>query len=227
MAVSAAAGMMKNKKIREIILGKPLDPMQSATRHSMALVAFLAWVGLGADGLSSSAYGPEETFRALGTHTHLGLYLAIATAVTVFVIALAYNQVIDLFPTGAGLPRGEPAGRALSRARVRLRADPRLRADHRDLDRVRRRRARVLPAARLPALYIVGRGVLHWSVDRDEPARAEGGAPDPAAQPGGAGGTAAPAFGGIADGDPADEDPSAALSRPGACAGRAGPAPGR
>ncbi|CAN7580731.1 APC family permease [Pseudoduganella sp. LjRoot289] len=93
---------MKNKKIREIILGKPLDPMRSETRHSMALVAFLAWVGLGADGLSSSAYGPEETFRALGTHTHLGLYMAIATAITVFIIALAYNQVIELFPTGGG-----------------------------------------------------------------------------------------------------------------------------
>eukprot|EP01032_Pedospumella_encystans_P027157 gene27157-30699_t len=93
---------MKNKKIREIILGKALDPMRSETRHSMALVAFLAWVGLGADGLSSSAYGPEETFRALGTHTHLGLYMAIATAVTVFIIALAYNQVIELFPTGGG-----------------------------------------------------------------------------------------------------------------------------
>lgn len=93
---------MKNKKIREIILGKALDPMKSETRHSMALVAFLAWVGLGADGLSSSSYGPEETFRALGAHTHLGLYMAIATAVTVFIIALAYNQVIELFPTGGG-----------------------------------------------------------------------------------------------------------------------------
>ncbi|WP_426208933.1 APC family permease [Massilia sp. TWP1-3-3] len=93
---------MKNKKIREILLGKALDPMKSETRHSMALVAFLAWVGLGADGLSSSAYGPEETFRALGGHNELGLYLAIATAVTVFVIALAYNQVIELFPTGGG-----------------------------------------------------------------------------------------------------------------------------
>jgi amino acid transporter len=93
---------MKNKKIREIILGKALDPMQSETRHSMALVAFLAWVGLGADGLSSSAYGPEETFRALDAHTHLGLYMAVATAVTVFIIALAYNQVIELFPTGGG-----------------------------------------------------------------------------------------------------------------------------
>ena len=93
---------MNNKKIREILLGKPLDPMKSETRHSMALVAFLAWVGLGADGLSSSAYGPEETFRALGGHNELGLYLAFATAITVFIIALAYNQVIELFPTGGG-----------------------------------------------------------------------------------------------------------------------------
>ncbi len=93
---------MKYKKIRELILGKALDPLKTETRHSMALVAFLAWVGLGADGLSSSAYGPEETFKALGAHTHLGLYMAIATVATVFIIALAYNQVIELFPTGGG-----------------------------------------------------------------------------------------------------------------------------
>jgi amino acid transporter len=101
-AGTAGRRTVKNKKIREIILGKALDPMKSETRHSMALVAFLAWVGLGADGLSSSSYGPEETFRALGAHTHLGLYMALATAITVFIIALAYNQVIELFPTGGG-----------------------------------------------------------------------------------------------------------------------------
>ena len=42
----------------------------------MSLIAFLAWVGLGADGLSSSAYGPEEAFRALGEHTYLAVALA-------------------------------------------------------------------------------------------------------------------------------------------------------
>jgi len=93
---------MKTAKIREILLGKPLDPLKSETRHSLALVAFIAWVGLGADGLSSSAYGPEEAFKALGGHAHFGLYLAIATAVTVFIISLAYNQIIELFPTGGG-----------------------------------------------------------------------------------------------------------------------------
>ncbi|KIF80399.1 APC family permease [Noviherbaspirillum autotrophicum] len=93
---------MKPAKIREIVLGKALDPLKSETRHSLALVAFLAWVGLGADGLSSSAYGPEEAFKALGTHGHFGVYLALATAITVFIISLAYNQVIELFPTGGG-----------------------------------------------------------------------------------------------------------------------------
>lgn len=68
----------------------------------MLLVAFLAWVGLGADGLSSACYGPEIAFLALGQHTHLALYLAIAIAITVFVIALGYNQVIELFPSGGG-----------------------------------------------------------------------------------------------------------------------------
>jgi amino acid transporter len=93
---------MPPSTLRERLLGRARDPLSRESRHSMALVAFLAWVGLGADGLSSSAYGPEEAFRALGTHTHLGLYLAIATAATVLIISLAYNQIIELFPTGGG-----------------------------------------------------------------------------------------------------------------------------
>ena len=88
--------------LRTKLLGAPLDPLSGETRHNIALAAFFAWVGLGADGISSSCYGPEETFRALGAHTDLGLYLALATAVTVFIIAMAYNQVIELFPTGGG-----------------------------------------------------------------------------------------------------------------------------
>jgi amino acid transporter len=93
---------MLASKISETLLGKRLDPFSGQTRQHIALIAFLAWVGLGADGLSSSCYGPEEAFLALGQHTHLGLYMALATAVTVFVIAVAYNQVIELFPSGGG-----------------------------------------------------------------------------------------------------------------------------
>jgi len=88
--------------LREKLLGKPLDPLSSKTRQHIALVALIAWVGLGADGLSSACYGPEEAFLALGAHRSLGLYLALLTAVTVFIISLAYNQVIELFPSGGG-----------------------------------------------------------------------------------------------------------------------------
>jgi len=94
--------MRTYERLRTLVIGAPLDPLSQTTRQHIALAAFLAWVGLGADGLSSSAYGPEEAFRALGAHTHLGVYLAIATAATVFIISLAYNQVIELFPTGGG-----------------------------------------------------------------------------------------------------------------------------
>lgn len=93
---------MKKGTLKRWLLGAPQDPLSPKSYHSIALVAFFAWVGLGADGLSSSCYGPEEAYIALGTHSHLALYLAIATAVTVFIISLAYNQVIELFPGGGG-----------------------------------------------------------------------------------------------------------------------------
>jgi len=92
------------KRIENFLLGKPLDPRpgrRDVQKHTL-LVAFLAWIGLGADGLSSACYGPEAAFLALGQHTHLSLYLALAVTLTVFIIALGYNQIIELFPTGGG-----------------------------------------------------------------------------------------------------------------------------
>ena len=89
-------------RVRRLVIGPPRDPLAPETRHHITLIAFLAWVGLGADGLSSSTYGPEEAFKALGDHTGLALFLALATAITVFIIAVSYNQVIELFPTGGG-----------------------------------------------------------------------------------------------------------------------------
>lgn len=90
------------KKIKQVFIGNPLNPFHPNVMTHVSLIAFLAWVGLGADGLSSSCYGPEEAYIALGKHTHFALYIAIATAITVFVISLAYNQVIELFPSGGG-----------------------------------------------------------------------------------------------------------------------------
>ena len=90
------------KKIRNFLFGPPRNPFDQETRKSISLVAFLAWIGLGADGISSSCYGPEEAFLALGSHEELAIYLAIATAFTVFIISYAYTQVIELFPNGGG-----------------------------------------------------------------------------------------------------------------------------
>jgi hypothetical protein len=70
--------------------------------HHVTLVAFLAWVGLGADGLSSSAYGPEEAFKALGQHAYLAVLLAVMIAATVLIISACYSKVIELFPGGGG-----------------------------------------------------------------------------------------------------------------------------
>ena len=94
------------KKIRAFLFGAPKDVRSEKTFHSISLVAMLAWVGLGADGLSSSAYGPDAAFREIMTPGHdyssLALFLAIGTAVTVFIISYAYARIIEHFPSGGG-----------------------------------------------------------------------------------------------------------------------------
>jgi hypothetical protein len=69
-----------------VIIGPPRDLRDPGVFHSLSLVAFLAWVGLGSDGLSSSCYGPEEAFLALGPHQYLAVFLALLMALTVFII---------------------------------------------------------------------------------------------------------------------------------------------
>ncbi len=89
-------------RFKRAILGAPRDIKDPHVFHRISLIAFLAWVGLGADGLSSSAYGPDESFRALGTHTYLAIGLALATAFTIFIISYAYSRIIEHFPFGGG-----------------------------------------------------------------------------------------------------------------------------
>jgi len=84
------------------VVGRAHDLRDPRIFHKLSLIAFFAWIGLGADGLTSSCYGPEEAFRALGGHVFLGIFVALATAITVFVIASSYSQIIELFPTGGG-----------------------------------------------------------------------------------------------------------------------------
>ncbi len=89
-------------RLKNLVLGGAKDFRDPAIFHKLTLVAFFAWVGLGADGLSSANYGPEESFLSLGVHGHLGIFVAIATAVTIFVIASSYSQIVELFPSGGG-----------------------------------------------------------------------------------------------------------------------------
>ncbi len=88
--------------MKEILIGGARNPMDQATMHNISLIAFFAWVGLGADGLSSSCYGPPEAFINLGGHHFLGILVGLATAITIFIIAESYSQIVELFPTGGG-----------------------------------------------------------------------------------------------------------------------------
>jgi amino acid transporter len=90
------------EKIKRTLFGKPRNLKDPSIFHKLALIPILAWIGLGADGLSSASYGPEEAFKALGKHTYLALALAVATALTVFIISYAYSRIIEYFPSGGG-----------------------------------------------------------------------------------------------------------------------------
>jgi len=89
-------------RFKKLIIGGEKNVRDPRIFHRLSLIAFFAWVGLGADGLSSSNYGPQEAFLSLGDHRHLALYLAVMTALTVITISLSYSQIIELFPTGGG-----------------------------------------------------------------------------------------------------------------------------
>lgn len=93
------------ERVWNVLQGRPKNFRDPKIFHSISLIAFLAWVGLGADGLSSSAYGPDECFRALQEHgnfTFLAVFLALATAVTVMILSLSYSKIIEHFPSGGG-----------------------------------------------------------------------------------------------------------------------------
>lgn len=103
--VEPGAGPDENtllRRCRRFLFGKPRDLEDHRLFHRLSLIPFLAWVGLGADGLSSSAYGPEEAFKALGGHTYLAVGLALLMAITVLLISAGYRRIIEEFPSGGG-----------------------------------------------------------------------------------------------------------------------------
>jgi len=90
------------KRVKTLIIGAAHSPHDRAIFQKLSLIAFFAWVGLGADGLSSSCYGPQEAFLALQGRIYLATFIALGTALTVFIISASYSQIIELFPTGGG-----------------------------------------------------------------------------------------------------------------------------
>jgi amino acid transporter len=90
------------QRIKNIVIGNSRNPQESTIFHRISLIAFFAWIGLGADGLSSSCYGPSEAFQALNTHIYLSVFVALATVITIFVIAASYSQIVEIFPHGGG-----------------------------------------------------------------------------------------------------------------------------
>jgi amino acid transporter len=92
---------------KNMVIGRARNLSDHRIFHNMSLVALLAWVGLGADGLSSSCYGPESAFLALKTQSganlpSLSLFVALGTVLTIIVICISYAQIIEAFPSGGG-----------------------------------------------------------------------------------------------------------------------------
>ena len=138
------------KRVKTLLVGKPRNLQDEKVFHNVSLVAFLAWVGLGADGLSSSCYGPSEAFHTLGEHSYLAIFLSMATILTVLVISACYSHIIEAFPSGGGgylvasKLLGRPAGVVFG-----LCLAGRLRADDYHVDRCGRRCAvRLIRAVR-------------------------------------------------------------------------------
>ena len=90
------------RQFKNLVVGRPHDLEDKKIFQRLSLIAFFAWVGLGADGLSSSCYGPQEAFLALGRHTFLSIFVALATVATIFIISASYSQIVEAFPSGGG-----------------------------------------------------------------------------------------------------------------------------
>ncbi|HTO23726.1 MAG TPA: APC family permease, partial [Spirochaetia bacterium] len=90
------------RRARTVIIGGARSVEDPDLFKKLSLAALLAWVGLGVDGLTSSCYGPEEAFLALGSRVPLGIFVAAATVITILIISASYSQIVEAFPGGGG-----------------------------------------------------------------------------------------------------------------------------
>jgi amino acid transporter len=98
----AVVGLSFSERLKNIFIGRAKTLQDKSLFHKLSLVAFFAWIGLGADGITSSCYGPEEAFRNLHGHPMLAIFVALGTVFTIFIISSSYSQIIKLFPHGGG-----------------------------------------------------------------------------------------------------------------------------
>jgi len=96
------AKMNLGERLKTLFIGKSRDLSDKRLFHKTSLIALFAWVALGADGISSSCYGPEAAFVALKQHTFLSVFVALASVLTIFIICASYSQIIEAFPAGGG-----------------------------------------------------------------------------------------------------------------------------
>jgi amino acid transporter len=89
-------------RMRHFLIGGAKSLEDHSLFHKLALIPVLAWVGMGADGLSSSAYGPEESFKVIQQHLYLVPFVVLASVLTILIISVAYSRVIEHFPHGGG-----------------------------------------------------------------------------------------------------------------------------
>ena len=89
--------------IKRVMLGRPIataEEMQERLSKKLALPVFSA------DAISSTAYATEEILLALGAAGLLALsnslYVAVAVAVLLGIVALSYQQTVHAYPTGGG-----------------------------------------------------------------------------------------------------------------------------
>lgn len=87
---------------KALVIGPARDLSDHRLFHRLSLVAVLAWVGLGADGLSSSCYGPEEIYKTVASYPALSIFVALGAVITIVVLCASYRQIIARFPTGGG-----------------------------------------------------------------------------------------------------------------------------
>ena len=98
--------MKLGDRLKTVFIGKSRDLSDKRLFHNISLIAVFAWVALGADGISSSCYGPESAFVALRDqakdHSYLSVFVALASVLTIIIICASYSQIIEAFPAGGG-----------------------------------------------------------------------------------------------------------------------------